>query len=53
MLFISVVVIELAKLQTSLSRSSKVLNNLFVKSLLNFAHIFSTGLSSGEYGSKK
>jgi hypothetical protein len=48
MLFISVVVIEVANLQTYLSRSFKLLNNLFVKSLLNFAHIFSAGFSSGE-----
>ena len=53
MLFISTDVIDVANLHTYLSKSSNVLNNLFEKSLLNFAHIFSAGLSSGLYGGKK
>jgi len=33
--------------------ASNVLNNLLVKALLRYAHIFSAGLSSGIYGGKK
>lgn len=34
-------------------RCSKVGHSKLVKALLNFAHIFSAGFSSGEYGGKK
>ena len=44
---------ERDKSQTYLSRASRVLNNLLLKSLLNFAHIFSAGFNSGLYGGRK
>ena len=46
-LFISIGVIELANLHKYITKSSNILNNLLVKSILNFAQFFSAGFSSG------
>jgi hypothetical protein len=47
-LLISFAVLSINKLT-----SSSDLNNLLVNALLNLAHIFSAGFSSGEYGGRK